>query len=1239
MADTVLCHWNMRGYRTNYLHLRTMLADTQAVVSCLQETRMPAALPDPPRGFVMHHVAGPAADDGLDHGGVCTLVKQNISHVRIQLTTDLQAVAVRCHLDRQYTVCNIYIPPREQVSSQQLDDLLSQLPPPYLLVGDFNARHPLWGDDATNQRGRLIEAFLHRRNCCILNQQHPTHFHSQTATLSSIDLSLSSPEIVANFGWAVSDCLYNSDHFPVLLSVPTNVPLKRTPRYIFDRADWPAFRIAALCDRDVASFASVDEAVAYFNQVIIYAANESIPKTRDVLRTKEVPWWNVPLNNAVRDKKFAMRRYYASRLVADKIAFQRARARARYLLKISQAASWKKYVSSLNERTPMSAIWQKIGKIRGKHTGLRMPALDNDGVLLTDPHDVGNSFGQALSDVTIGSSSPAFHRIKRVAESRRIQFPDGEEDYNSDFSLSELRNALKISANTATGNDEISYSMLRNLSPVSQLFLLSLYNRIWHEHTFPTEWSLSVILPFRKPGKDGTQPLHYRPIALTSCICKVMERMVNIRLVWNLERDDVFHPNQYGFRKCRSTTDVLVRVDTFIKTAFSKKEHVAAVFFDLEKAYDKTWKHHILKVIKDAGFVGRLPRFLQNFLSNRVMRVRIGHTLSDPFPQHEGVPQGSVLSCTLFVLALNGLPSCLPQYVENSLYVDDFAIFVRSASLPMAERRIQLAINKAFSWAVDHGFTFSASKTVAMHFTRTRGVFPALCLSLNGTTEIPHVSETKFLGLVFDSKLTWVPHLRALRRKCTRSLDIMKCLSRLSWGADRATLLRIYRAIIRSQLDYGCQLYVSATHTSLKMLDPIHHQGLRLATGAFRTSPMESLYAETGEPSLSDRRRKLSLQLYARLLGMPGTPACTVVNDRTTDNFYLAHPRCSPPFGYRMRQLCANLDLPNVSVMPSLSYHLPLYDLHVESLCPGIIYDVSRDTPPDVRRLLFVNHAESHQPDTPIYTDGSKGPDGVAGSVVLPTRTVSRKLPLSASVFSAELFAILFALFYLLGVDSEGFIIYSDSQSALSSICDSFCVHPVVAHIHRWLDLLRERRKRVRFCWVPSHVNIEGNEQADDAARATAASDQVPDPRPLPFRDYYPHMYGLLKEQWLQRWRNQTLNKLRSIKDTVTPWHTSHRTVRRDEVLLARLRIGHTRLTHKCLLDGDPAPFCDGCLVPLTVEHILTECPDYIVERRTHFGADGVNEHVNLQRVLRDDETAVRAVLGFVTSIGLSGQL
>jgi hypothetical protein len=127
------------------------------------------------------------------------------------------------------------------------------------------------------------------------------------------------------------------------------------------------------------------------------------------------------------------------------------------------------------------------------------------------------------------------------------------------------------------------------------------------------------------------------------------------------------------------------------------------------------------------------------------------------------------------------------------------------------------------------------------------------------------VPSAKFLGLVLDSRLSWEPHLRQLRASCERSLNVLRVLSGASWGGDRTVMLRLYRSLVRSELDYGSFIYGSATQGTLRILDPVHLAGIRLATEEFRTSPVVSLYAESGEPSLSVRR-KLLLCSYASKL-------------------------------------------------------------------------------------------------------------------------------------------------------------------------------------------------------------------------------------------------------------------------------------------------------------------------------------------------------------------------------------
>ena len=170
--------------------------------------------------------------------------------------------------------------------------------------------------------------------------------------------------------------------------------------------------------------------------------------------------------------------------------------------------------------------------------------------------------------------------------------------------------------------------MLKHLPPRSLEALLDIFNDMWKTGKFPKSWELATIIPVPKPGKDHTEPTNYRPIALTSCLCKTLEKMINTRLVWYLEFNNLFSPVQSGFRSERSTNNNLIRLETFIRDAFIKKEHEVAVFFDLEKAYDTTWRYGILRDLHELGLKGRLPTFIESFLAEHTIQVRVGSTLS-----------------------------------------------------------------------------------------------------------------------------------------------------------------------------------------------------------------------------------------------------------------------------------------------------------------------------------------------------------------------------------------------------------------------------------------------------------------------------------------------------------------------------------------------------------------------------------------------------------------------------------
>ncbi len=179
------------------------------------------------------------------------------------------------------------------------------------------------------------------------------------------------------------------------------------------------------------------------------------------------------------------------------------------------------------------------------------------------------------------------------------------------------------------------------------------------------------------------------------------------------------------------------------------------------------------------------------------------------------------------------------------------------------ERVLQGCLNKIETWADNNGFRFSKSKTVCMHFCNKRTPHSDPSLKLYNT-DIPVVEEAKFLGILFDSKLSFKAHIANLKKKCLKAMNLLRVVAHTDWGADSTTLLRLYRSLVRSKLDYGCIVYGSARKSYLETLDRVQNAALRICLGAFRTSPISSLHVEANELPLMFEEAKVSSPIHIK---------------------------------------------------------------------------------------------------------------------------------------------------------------------------------------------------------------------------------------------------------------------------------------------------------------------------------------------------------------------------------------
>ncbi|GFR05266.1 putative rna-directed dna polymerase from mobile element jockey-like protein [Trichonephila clavata] len=453
-----------------------------------------------------------------------------------------------------------------------------------------------------------------------------------------------------------------------------------------------------------------------------------------------------------------------------------------------------------------------------------------------------------------------------------------------------------------------------------------------------------------------------------------------------------------------------------------------------------------------------------------------------------------------------------------SLYVGDVQISYSSKFLNVAERQIQTNINNFTKWTEQNGFVFSTEKTVSVVFSRKRGVFPNPEL-FSGRSLIKVVKEFKFLGLIFDQSLRFHRHLKDLKIRSAKVLNILKVLANTRWGADRTSLLRLYRALIRSKLDYGSVVYSSACKSLLKILDPVHHQGLRLCLGAFRTSPVESLYAEAYEPPLDLRRKYLCLNHFMKIQSMKTNTAYSyLLNFSLYDfNSHRSSLTYSQPFHFRIRELINDLNLKigrialcKISEVPPWKVIYPKVDFTLSCYSKAC-------TPESTYRTLYLEHRELFSDYEPIFTDGSKSESHVGSVVVSLSTVITDALLISASIYTAELHALRIAIEHISLSRGKKFIIYTDLQSIVSLHSSS---HPILVVITYALDN-HLKKKDIRFCWIPGHAGITGNELVDTAARSVTGSSER---FPIPHSDLKACFRQKLQSVWQSNWDKQTEN-------------------------------------------------------------------------------------------------------------------
>ena len=277
-------------------------------------------------------------------------------------------------------------------------------------------------------------------------------------------------------------------------------------------------------------FKESSDPISDFTSSLIEISKECIPQT-SANPIESNPWYNDGCKEAIKQRKQALSKFKRSPNSNNLNDVKVIRAKAHRTIRLSKCKSWRSYVSKINYKTPIKKVWNMIRKISRKSKSPSYTHLNIVGTE-TSKTDIADTLGETFCHNSSSLNySESFRKIKTEQEKVKLNFKSqNNEIYNKDFNLDELVEAIQLSHDSARGPHEIHYQMLKHLPENSLETLLNIFNYIWTTGKFPEDWTYATIIPILKPGKDPAEPNNYRPIALTCCLCRTLERIINKRL-------------------------------------------------------------------------------------------------------------------------------------------------------------------------------------------------------------------------------------------------------------------------------------------------------------------------------------------------------------------------------------------------------------------------------------------------------------------------------------------------------------------------------------------------------------------------------------------------------------------------------------------------------------------------------------------------------------------------------------
>ena len=436
------------------------------------------------------------------------------------------------------------------------------------------------------------------------------------------------------------------------------------------------------------------------------------------------------------------------------------------------------------------------------------------------------------------------------------------------FTLTNLEEVIQtFKTKKAAGPDGLKPFVLKELSRNKLEELLFIYKSMIHLKFTPTQWIKSKIIWIPKPGKDTYKVFKsWRPISLLNQPLKVMEKLI----AKQADKEMIaVHDRQHGFRKSKSIESAISETVNYIEKHMSNNEDVIGVFLDIQAAFDTIQPRAIRQALLDHKLNPDIVEWYHKFLTHRHLTTEYnGVTYEGNIGI--GFPQGGVCSGKFWIVAFNEALNITNQFGALGIgFADDCCILLHRKHINHAMSLIQRIVDQLVAWGNTLGLTFNPTKTVCIQFTRatdkTRKI-PRNNLRINGM-EVPLTTETRYLGVQIDSKLTWNAHFDMIVTKAKRYLrQLVGALSKY-WGPQPRLVKWIFLAVVKPRLTYAAVVWAHSIQTITKRqrLGQLNRLVAMMLTPTRKTAPTAALEINHDLIPLEFALQETAMNTYYRL--------------------------------------------------------------------------------------------------------------------------------------------------------------------------------------------------------------------------------------------------------------------------------------------------------------------------------------------------------------------------------------